>query len=151
MPSRVSWLWLGSLPCSPSHHCLSPRFAAHSACPSSMKQQRGFVLLGFQNTQISCFPASTFHGSGACAGGPAHGFCMLWKAIPFLHLSCGGLQVPLAREEQILHCHKFPVQHLKPGLCRQSSPTAFPLCSPSSSCLSDLSFLHTTASCLPRL
>lgn len=130
------------MPCSPSHHCLSTSFAAHSACPSSMMQQRGCVLVGFQNTQTSCFPASIFSDSGACARGPAHGFCMLWKAIPFPHLSYGGLQLPLAREAQILHCHKFPVHHLKPGLCRQPSPTAFSLGSPSSSsssCLSDLS------------
>lgn len=98
-----------------------------------MRQQRGFVLLGYWNTQTSCFPASTFRDSGACAGGPAHGFCMLWKAIPFPHLSYGGLQLPLAREAQILHCLEFPAQHLKPGLCRQPSPSAFPPCSSSSS------------------
>lgn len=97
-------------------------------------------VVGFWNTQTSCFPPSIFSDSGACARGPAHGFCMLWKAIPFPHLSYGGLQLPLAREAQILHCHKFPVHHLKPGLCRQPSPTALPLGSPSSSsCLSDLS------------
>lgn len=104
LPSRESWLWLGSSPCpaSPSYHRLSPSFAAHSACPSSTMQQRGCVWWDSETPRqaVSLPPSSVTLGHvledlpmvSACSGKPStfHIWVMVVFSYPWQerHKSC---------------------------------------------------------------
>lgn len=65
--------------------------------------QEDFVLPWFRNTQTKVVLLALGH----VAGGAPHGFCKLWWAVPFQHMSYGGLQLPLTGEAPILQIHSF--------------------------------------------